>query len=228
VVTSLNAPARDQSATAEDYLKTIYELERGGAAAATTALAAQLGVAPASATGMVRRLAEQGLVRHEPYHGARLTTAGRRVALRVLRRHRVLEAYLVRALGYGWDEVHAEAERLEHAVSDALVDRMAAAIGEPAVDPHGAPIPSRDGTVAEGRYRPLDEVAEGSTAEIVRVADEDPGLLRYLAERALVPGAAVRVVQRAPFGGPITLDVGGVAQQIGPALAGRLLVRPTG
>ncbi len=220
------AGTRDHTAPAEDYLKAIYELERGGAPAATTAIAEQLGVAPGSATGMVRRLAEQGLVTHERYHGARLTDAGRGVALRILRRHRVLEAYLVRALGYGWDQVHAEAERLEHAVSDALVDRMAAAIGEPAVDPHGAPIPSRSGTVAEARYWALSDVVAGGTAEIMRVEDEDPGLLRYLAERALVPGTVVRVVERAPFGGPITLEVGGAAQQVGPALAERLLVQP--
>ncbi len=220
--------AGDHTASAEDYLKAIYALERGGAAAATTALAEQLGVAPASATGMVRRLAEQGLVTHERYHGARLTPAGRRVALGVLRRHRVLEAYLVRALGYGWDAVHAEAERLEHAVSDDLIDRMAAAIGAPAVDPHGAPIPDRDGTVAEGDYPTLADVASGDAAAIVRVGDEDPGLLRYLAARALVPGAVVRVVDRAPFGGPIVLEVGGATVQVGPALAERLWVAHVG
>lgn len=226
--TASSSRSGDQTASAEDYLKAIYELERGGEPAATTALAGQLGVAPASATGMVRRLAEQGLVTHERYHGARLTDEGRRVALGVLRRHRVLEAYLVRALGYGWDAVHVEAERLEHAVSDDLIDRMAAAIGEPAVDPHGAPIPSRDGTVAEESYGALVDVAPGSTVEILRVGDEDPDLLRYLAARALVPGTVVRVVERTPFGGPITLELNGTLEQIGPALAERLLVQVRG
>src|SRR5581483_6940094 len=194
------------TAPVEGYLKAIYELERAarGDAAATTALAERLNVAPASVTGMVRRLAEQGLLTHERYRGVRLTPLGRRSALRTLRRHRVIEAYLVRALGYGWDEVHAEAERLEHAASDALIDRMAAAIGEPTVDPHGAPIPSREGAVVAERLRTLSDAAAGETVEIVRVADEDPTLLRHLAELGLKLACTVRVMKRAPFGGPIT------------------------
>lgn len=137
------APRRALTASVEDYLKAVLDLERDGGAAATTSLAARLGVAPASVTGMVRRLAEQGLLTHTPYRGVRLTVAGRRAALTTLRRHRVIEAYLATVLGMPWDRVHAEAERLEHAASDDLVDRMAAALGEPAVDPHGAPIPTR-------------------------------------------------------------------------------------
>ena len=150
-----NANVPDLSGPVEDYLKAIYELEREGEPAATNDLATHLGVAPASVTGMVRRLADQGLLTHERYRGVRLTSHGRRGALRTLRRHRVIEAYLVRALGYRWDEVHDEAERLEHAASDDLIDRMAEAIGEPTVDPHGAPIPSREGAVEEARYHAL-------------------------------------------------------------------------
>jgi DtxR family transcriptional regulator, Mn-dependent transcriptional regulator len=209
----------------EDYLKAIYELERSGAAAATTDLATQLGVAPASVTGMVRRLAEQGLLTHERYHGVRLTEQGRRGALRTLRRHRVIESYLVQALGYRWDEVHEEAERLEHAASDDLIDRMARAIGEPTVDPHGAPIPSREGAVEELDYVSLAELPVGARATIMRVEDEDPDLLRHVADLALTPGSNVRVVQRAPFGGPIALEAEGRSVVIGPDLAERLLVR---
>jgi DtxR family transcriptional regulator, Mn-dependent transcriptional regulator len=211
----------------EDYLKAIYELERTGGPAATTELAAQLGVAPASVTGMIRRLAEQGLLTHEPYHGVRLTARGRKGALRTLRRHRVIESYLVKALGYGWDEVHDEAEQLEHAASDELIDRMALAIGEPTVDPHGAPIPSREGAVEEAAYATLAELEVGTPARITRVGDEDAGLLRHLADLSLTPGSIVTVVEQAPFGGPIKLDAQGRAVSIGPALAERVLVQRT-
>lgn len=146
-------PPSQVSGPVEDYLKAIYKLERGGSAVATTAVAELLDVAPPSVTGMVRRLADLGLLTHELYRGVRLTPEGRRVALLTLRRHRVIEAYLVDVLGYDWAEVHDEAERLEHAASDDLIDRMAAAIGEPRVDPHGAPIPSRDGRVGEEPVR---------------------------------------------------------------------------
>jgi DtxR family Mn-dependent transcriptional regulator len=219
------APAPELTASVEDYLKAIYELEHAGQPAATTELASRLGVAPASVTGMVRRLAEAGLLTHEPYRGARLTLHGRTAALRTLRRHRVIEAYLVRALGYGWDEVDREAERLEHAASDALVDRMAAAIGEPTSDPHGAPIPGRDGAVNEARYRSLADLEAGASAEVMQVSDDDPSLLRYLADLAITPGRTVVVVERAPFGGPITLRVGDATRAVGPALAERVLVR---
>ncbi len=216
------------TAPAEDYLKAVYELEREGTAAATTDLAARLGVAPASVTGMVRRLAEQGLLTHQRYRGVRLTASGRRAALRTIRRHRVIEAYLVRALGYRWDEVDVEAERLEHAASDRFVDRMAQAIGEPTVDPHGAPIPSREGAVAEAAYRPLADLADGATADVMQVSDDDPSLLRYLDDLAIKLGSTVRLVDRAPFGGPITLAIGRVTRVVGPALAERILVRQHG
>lgn len=218
-------PVAELTASVEDYLKAVYDLERAGEPAATTELASRLRVAPASVTGMVRRLAEAGLLTHERYRGARLTPQGRTAALRTLRRHRVIEAYLLRALGYRWDEVDDEAERLEHAASDELVNRMAAAIGEPTSDPHGAPIPSRDGAVDEARYRALADLEPGMPTEVMQVSDDDPSLLRYLADLQITPGSTVCVVERAPFGGPITLRVGEVTRAVGPALAQRILVR---
>lgn len=213
------------TAPVEDYLKAVYELERAGEPASTTDLAARLGVAPASVTGMVRRLAAQGLLTHERYRGVRLTVPGRKAALLTIRRHRVIETWLVQSLGYRWDEVHEEAERLEHAASENFIDRLAAAIGEPTVDPHGAPIPSREGAVTELQFRTLAEVPAGTVAEVMHVADEDPALLRYLADLAITPGCRVRVLDHAPFGGPISLEVGKRTRAIGPALAGRVLVR---
>ncbi|MFL5466640.1 MAG: metal-dependent transcriptional regulator [Gemmatimonadaceae bacterium] len=220
------------TAPVEDYLKAIYSIGKGTGAAATNEIAQRLALAPASVSGMVRRLADQGLLAYERYHGVRLTESGRRAALRTLRRHRVIEAYLAEALSYPWDRVHAEAERLEHAASDELIDRMAATIGEPEVDPHGAPIPTRDGAVDETEYRSLAELGTGASGVVVRVEDEDPEMLRYLAELSIVPGKRITVKARAPFEGPITLAVGagaGAARQelsIGPALAARVHVAP--
>jgi DtxR family Mn-dependent transcriptional regulator len=212
------------TAPVEDYLKAIYDLERSGEPAETNAIAKRLSIAPASVSGMVRRLARQRLITHERYHGARLTPAGRRAALLTIRRHRVIEAYLTEALGYSWDRVHDEAERLEHAASDELIDRMAKAIGEPATDPHGAPIPSREGTLKERAVVPLASLPEGALARVERVSDESPERLRYLAELGIVLGASVKVASRAPFEGPITLKVGAATKAIGAELASQILV----
>lgn len=212
------------SAPVEDYLKAIYELEQSGDAAGTNELAARLHIAPASVSGMVRRLADQELIAHERYKGARLTDAGRRAALRTIRRHRVIETYLTTALGYPWDCVHDEAERLEHACSDELVDRMAAAIGEPAHDPHGAPIPTREGTVDERRYASIADLGVGDAVRVRRVSDEDGDRLRYLAELGIVPGVQLTVLERAPFEGPITVGIGNERRLIGPSLAAEVLV----
>jgi DtxR family Mn-dependent transcriptional regulator len=220
-------PQLGLSGPVEDYLKAIYELERSGAPAETNAIATLLSIAPASVSGMVRRLADQGLITHERYHGARLTPAGRRAALKTIRRHRVIEAYLTTALDYSWDRVHDEAERLEHAASDELVDRMAAAIGEPSTDPHGAPIPSRDGTLEEREVVPLASLGEGEGARVERVSDDDADRLRYLAELSIVPGATVQLMAREPYGGPIVLMVGDSQRSIGPELAAQILVSPT-
>ena len=214
------------TAPVEDYLKAIYDIELAGSAAATTDIAQRLAIAPASVSGMVRRLADQGLIAHEPYRGVRLTEAGRRAALRTLRRHRVIEAYLAGALGYPWDRVHEEAERLEHAASDELIDRMAAAIGEPTVDPHGAPIPTREGSVEEREHVTLADLEIGQRARVVRVADEDAQRLRYLAELDIVLGAEVEVTARAPFDGPITIALESGERVVGPALASQVRVEP--
>lgn len=221
-------PPAELSAPVEDYLKAIYELERSGRPAETHAIAEALRVTAASVSGMIRRLAEQGLIDHEPYRGVRLTEGGRKAALLTLRRHRVIEAYLTSALGYSWDRVHDEAERLEHAASDELIDRMAAAIGEPATDPHGAPIPTREGTLPrrERVLVPLSTLADGQEARVERVSDDSADRLRYLAQLGIVPGARVRLQARDPFDGPITVLVESVARTVGAALAGQVLVAP--
>jgi DtxR family Mn-dependent transcriptional regulator len=210
----------------EDYLKTIYEIGRGTVSVATNDIAQRLAIAPASVSGMVRRLADQGLLSYERYRGVTLTEQGRRAALRTIRRHRIIESYLSSALDYPWDRVHDEAERLEHAASDELVDRMAEAIGEPVVDPHGAPIPSREGFMDETEYVSLGELSAGYGARVVRVSDDDPEMLRYLAELAIVPGAEVIVISRAPYQGPISLRIAGHLLAIGPQLASQVMVEP--
>ncbi len=210
----------------EDYLKAIYALGRGSVSVATNDIAQKLDLAPASVSGMVRRLADQGLLTYERYRGVTLTNIGRRAALRTLRRHRVIEAYLSGALHYPWDRVHDEAERLEHAASDELVDRMASAIGEPATDPHGAPIPSREGLMDETEYLSLAELGAGFGARVVRVSDDDPEMLRYLGELEIMPGAEVVIVSKAPYDGPINLKVAGTLLSIGPALASQVMVEP--
>ena len=227
---TVRRPADEEQLTApvEDYLKAIYELERGGEAAGTTEIAERLGFAAASVSGMMRRLADAGLVTHEKYHGVRLTTAGRRAALRTIRRHRVIETYLTRALGYAWDRVHEEAERLEHAASDELIDRMAAAIGEPTVDPHGAPIPTREGGVDTTSHRSLAELSAGDRATVVQVSDDDGSMLRYLERLGLIPGADLEVVSRAPFDGPISVRVGSRTHGIGVSLAAQVRVAAKG
>lgn len=197
------------TASVEDYLKTIYEIEEHSGAAATNDIATKLAVAPASVSGMVRRLAGQGLLEHERYRGVRLTDEGRRVALSTMRRHRIIELYLTEQLGYPWDLVHDEAERLEHAASDELVDRMAAVLGEPTVDPHGAPIPTREGEIDTGDDIPMTDLKPGEVGRITRVSDDDSALLRYLGELGLTLGTTITIISVAPFLGPITLMISG-------------------
>lgn len=210
---------------AEDYLKAIYELEQQGAAAGTNDIAARLGIAAASVSGMVQRLSRLGLVRAERYRGARLSIAGRAAALQLIRRHRIIECYLVERLGFGWEDVHDEAERLEHAASDELITRMADAIGNPTADPHGAPIPTAAGEVDETRLPSIAELAEGEQATVVRMSDRDPAFLRYLDELGIRPGATVQVIAKAPFGGPLTLKVGGAQHAVGTSAAGQVFIR---
>ncbi len=217
---------KDLTRSIEDYLKTIYELEQDGTPAQTSAIAAALDVAPPSVSGMVRRLSEAGLLQHAPYRGVQLTRDGRNAALNMLRRHRVVETYLTSKLGYDWDSVHEEAERLEHAVSDELIERMAMALGNPRFDPHGAPIPTRDGSVETLQYVQLSDVAVGDVAELRMVSDKDPERLRFVASLGLKPGVMFEVVARQPFRGPTTIRIVGPSskeQVIGHELAGSLL-----
>ena len=211
--------------SAEDYLKAIYRLTAGGEPATTSELATTLDLAPASVSGMLRRLADQRLVQHEPYRGVTLSRDGRRIALRMLRRHRLIEAYLVAHLGYSWDTVHAEAERLEHAVSDTLVERMAHVLGDPLEDPHGDPIPGPDGSLAELVYVPLSDLKVGETVEIRRVDTNDADRLRYLGAEGLTPGTRIRLSARGPFEGPVTIRVGRRDVVLGVDLAALVLCR---
>lgn len=197
------------SRSTEDYLKVIYMLQELGGSAQTSAIAERLAIAPPSVTGMIKRLSDSGLLEHVPYRGVQLTRAGRRAALRMVRRHRILETYLTSKLGYDWDSVHEEAERLEHAVSDELIERMAMALGNPRYDPHGAPIPTKDGLIEATEYTALADVDVGSVAEFKEVSDKDPEMLRYLASLGLRPGASFEVVGRQPFRGPVTIRLPG-------------------
>ena len=220
----MTEPILNQTLTpsAEDYLKAIYVLS-ADAPASTTQIAQRLDLAPASVSGMIRRLSEQALIDHEPYRGVVLTPAGRRVALTMLRRHRIVEAYLVEFLGYRLDNVHDEADRLEHAVSDTLVERMAAALGHPRFDPHGDPIPDHDGMLDDTVHTPLPGLPVGEDAELRRVMTSDPDRLRYFAEAGLVPGANIRLLDLHPFDGPVTVRVEGLDRVLGRDLAMLLL-----
>jgi DtxR family Mn-dependent transcriptional regulator len=208
------------SAHVEDYAKAVYALEaRAGAAVSTTDLADRLGVSPASVSGMVRKLSELGLVEHEPYHGVRLTDEGRRVALEVLRHHRLLELFLAREFGMPWDRVHDEAEVLEHVLSEELEELISARLGNPTVDPHGDPIPSPTFEINEGDACSLDELGVGSTGRFVRVSDSDPEMLRYLADQGIALGERLEVTGRQPFGGPVFVRVGDRELPLGGQLA---------
>jgi DtxR family Mn-dependent transcriptional regulator len=210
------------SSAVEDYAKAIYSLEGDGnqrVAVSTTALAERLGVTPASASAMMRKLGELGLVDHVPYKGVRLTANGVRVALEVLRHHRLLELYLTEALGVPWDRVHAEAEVLEHVLSDELEELIAAKLGHPTRDPHGDPIPSRDLVVEESPTEALAAVPVGARGRLVRVSDSDPEMLRYLDARGIRPGDDFSVLERQPFGGPLMVSFGDRVHALGDALA---------
>lgn len=191
----------------QDYLKVVYELqhERGDAWVTTSSLAQRLGVSPASVTEMLKKLAAPGrsLLIYERYRGVRLSDAGLAAGLEVVRHHRLIESFLSEALGYGWDEVHAEAHRLEHVISETMEDRIAAYLRHPQRDPHGAPIPQRNGVVAARQDISLTDLAPGAPATICRVLDDDPALLRYLSDLGMTLGAHVEVADRAPFDGPI-------------------------
>ena len=208
----------------EDYLKAIYTLGLTNPQVTTSLLAEHIGVKPASVTGMLKTLAELNLVSYTPYHGVELTIAGNRIALEVVRHHRLIELYLVEALGYSWDEVHDEAEALEHVISEKLEARIAAHLGHPSFDPHGDPIPTVEGTLPIGGDVSLGSLEVGVHGEITRVCDQHPERLRYLADLGLVPGASLEVVASAPFDGPVSIRVGGVVHPIDRRLAREIYV----
>jgi DtxR family Mn-dependent transcriptional regulator len=213
------------SLTIENYVKAIYQIAgHEGQAAATGKLAEALGVSPGSVTSMLKTLSESGLAEYIPYEGARLTDQGRVLALRVLRRHRLIELFLVKTLDLSWDEVHEEAENMEHAVSDLLIDRIDAYLGYPAADPHGDPIPKADGTVARTAGRLLAELSAGEAFRIERVTDQTSDFLRYLTEAGLKPGTRGRVVANRREAGVITVTVGADETTLSHAVAARLLV----
>lgn len=203
----------------EDYLKVIYHLSSQGGFAATSDIAAQLDVSAPSVSGMVKRLSETGLIEHVPYRGVQLTAQGRRAALNMIRRHRILEVYLIEQLGYDWDGVHDEAERLEHAVSDKLIERMSGALGNPRYDPHGAPIPTAAGEIEEADLISVADAVVGQSLDLRQVGTEDPARLRYLAEQGLVPGTRLVVTDRQPFNGPTTVRLSSGLRVIGRELA---------
>lgn len=208
----------------EDYLKTIYMLRERNAGVTTTAIAAALTVTPASVTGMIKKLAEMKLVRHTPYQGVELTRTGEKIALEIVRHHRLLELFLSEALGYSWDRVHDEADALEHVISEEFEDRIAEQLGHPSIDPHGDPIPAKDGTITAVAEQVLLQLAIGRAATITRVSDQDSDMLRYADELGLRPAVRITLIQAEPFGGSLRLKVGKVERSIGRELAARIFV----
>ena len=211
----------------ENYLKAIFEIQERADRATTSSIAERMSLAAPSVTAMVKKLAELRLVAHEPYQGVRLTRAGEMAAAEVVRHHRLIEKYLAEALGVPWDRVHEEAEKLEHVISEDLEDRIDGALGYPTVDPHGAPIPARDGTVVRVNALPLSETDTGDCVVVVEVDDRDPNLLRYLGERQLYPGTTVEVVRVEPYGGSTVLRVGDREFSIGPEAVAVIRVAPS-
>lgn len=213
---------------AEDYLKAIYKLQRRDRRAINSAVAEELKVTPASVTSMMKQLAHMRLVRYTPYQGVELTKGGEKIALEVVRHHRLLELYLAEFLGFPWDRVHEEADRLEHVLSPELEDRMDAALGRPTEDPHGDPIPTKEGSVDEPDHPSLADLAPPSAVVVRRVSDADPERLRYLAGLGLVPGAVVGVLAAEPFGGPLVVQIGDARHAIGRELASTIRVSRAG
>jgi DtxR family Mn-dependent transcriptional regulator len=215
------------SAAMQDYLKAIYELAGEAGRVSTSELAVRLDVTPASVTGMAKKLSDLHLIEHEPYHGIRLTEGGHRIALEMIRHHRLIELYLAEALGVPWDQVHAEAERLEHVISEDLEQRMAHALGNPLHDPHGAPIPSVDGRIApaESTTR-LADCQAGTHVVVAEVDDENPALLRFLGEHGIRPRVSMEVLRVEPFGGSVVVRVAERTCSLGIEAARDVHVRP--
>ena len=216
-----------RSDAVEDYAKAIYSVaRREGGTASTTALAGRLGVTAASVSGMIKKLESLGLVAHIPYRGVSLTPAGERVALEVIRHHRLLECYLTESLGMDWATVHDEAEVLEHHISEELEALIAAKLGHPTHDPHGDPIPDEDLSIDEGETVPIERFEPGARGRFVRISDSDPDMLRYLSERGIAPGATFEIVDKQPFGGPIFARFAGEVHVLGGQLAAMMRAEP--
>jgi len=216
------------SSPIEDYLKAIYQLRERAGAATTTGIAAALEVTPASVTGMIKKLAKLKLVRHTPYQGVELTKSGEKIALEMVRHHRLLELFLTEALGYTWDEVHAEADVLEHVISEEFEERMAARLGYPTVDPHGHPIPAKDGTFTAIKERALLSMQAGESAHITHINDTHPEMLRYAARLGLTPATHLTVIEVEPFGGSLRVKIGKAEKSIGRELAAQIFVTDKG
>ncbi len=211
------------SQAVEDYLKTIYKLQRDGAAS-TSDIARTMDVSAASVTNMVKRLAQLGLAEHQSYRGVTLTPAGNKIALEIIRHHRLLELYLKEVMGYGWEQLHDEAEHLEHHISEEFESKIEAMLGYPTHDPHGDPIPTRDGHVEAIADAPLTQIEAGQTVVVRRVSDADPELLHYLEDLGLMPKAEVVVVEKAPFNGPLDVRIGEETKTVGFAVASNVFV----
>ena len=216
---------RTISPAVEDYLKTIYVLQQELPAVTTTAIAERLEFAAPSVTNMLKKLADLHLVHYTPYQGVELTTAGEKIALEVIRHHRLLELYLIEALGYSWDQVHDEADRLEHVISEQFEERIDIALGRPTLDPHGDPIPGKDGSLPLTEEARLVDMEVGQSAVIARVAG-GADVLRYVASLGLLPQVTVRLLDRAPFNGPLTVQVGEEKHALGREAAGYIFVTP--
>ncbi len=214
------------SQAVEDYLKTIYKLKRDDGAVSTTDIARAMNVSSASVTNMVKRLAQMGLLEHRSYKGTVLTEAGEKIALEIIRHHRLLELYLKEIMGYPWDKLHEEAEHLEHHISEEFETKIDELLGYPTHDPHGDPIPTRSGEMDEPSSDPLSDVAPGSRVVVLRVSDTDPALLHYLEEIGLMPRVTVEVLRKDPFHGPVTLRIGKNQRIVGHEVAGSVFVVP--
>lgn len=212
------------SQAVEDYLKTIYKLQRHSESVSTSDIARAMSVSSASVTNMVKRLAHMGLLEHESYRGVTVTPTGEKVALEIIRHHRLLELYLKEVMGYPWDKIHDEAEHLEHHISEEFEEKIDQMLGYPTHDPHGDPIPTRDGAIADVPSDPLAGVAAGESVVIRRVSDSDPDMLNYLEENGLMPGTRVEIIEKAPFQGPITLRVLGDERVLGYRVASHIFV----
>lgn len=211
------------SQAVEDYLKTIYKLQDDGTVA-TTDIARAMDKSSASVTNMIKRLDQMGLVKYQSYKGVTLTEAGNKIALEIIRHHRLLELYLKEVMGYSWKSIHEEAEHLEHHISEEFENRIDQMLGYPTHDPHGHPIPTRDGHVEELDVDPLSDVAQGATVRVQRVSDEDPELLHYLEDIGLMPGAHVMILEKEPFDGPLKLSIGEEERMIGFTVACNVFV----